>query len=115
MNLEVSNPLLGTVHDRDHTYRTLTTLCSVDSCVVRLLRFARTLKMTVNSCYCNRCKYIRVGCGSPHRNKSMGCDTEKLEFELCVCERNRRDIFIPGLYHLLACNHLLFLNFSKRY
>ena len=55
MNLEVSNPLLGTVHDRDHTYRTLNTLCNVDSCVVRLLRFARTLKMTVNSCYCNRC------------------------------------------------------------
>lgn len=56
---------------------------------------------------------MRVGCDSPHRNKGTGCDTGKLEFELRLYERNRRDVFVPNPCHLPAYHHLLLLKFRS--
>ena len=61
----------------------------------------------VDFCFYNQRKYTRVGCGSLRRNKIMRYGTGKLELGLCLCERVRRDVFIPNLCCISASRHLL--------
>jgi len=110
MNPEVSNPFLGTIRDRDHTYQTLITLCNVNPYVVRLLHFARTLKMTDNSCFYNQCKYIRVPL---IETKARGVIQESSSSSFAFLRGNRRDVLAPNLYHPPARHHLLLLNFRS--